>query len=404
MPDKIKIWFSNRYLKIINSIAFYPALIALSFLALSIFMVRFDFSDLGKNFKAQLTWFSLKDATTARSIISSIVSGLISLTVFSFSMVMIILNQTASQMSNRILDRLIGNRFQQIVLGVYIGTIVFALFLLSTIRDINSGISIPAISTYFLIILTIIDIFLFIYFLHYITQSVKYQVIIQRIYADTKKVMLEVCTVPEMPIDSFLNFNGTEVKAMHAGIFEGFNKKALSHICGKYNCQVRILLRRGSFIFKDTIVAILSKNVDEEQTADIAGTFYINNDESLEKNFTYGFRQLTEVAVKALSPGINDPGTAIASLHALSKLFAFRLDQFPNNHFQNIQGQTCIISREWSIDELFSVCILPIWDYGKNDRMVRNEFLHICTLFTSIERSPLIAGFYEEVKKMVNGK
>lgn len=401
MLDRIKIWFSNRYLKIINSIAFYPAIIALSFLALAIIMVRFDFSDAGKNFKAQLTWFSLKDASTARSIISSVVSGLISLAVFSFSMVMIILNQTASQMSNRILDRLIGNRFQQIVLGIYIGTIVFALFLLSTIRDIDSGIYIPAISTYFLIILTIIDIFLFIYFLHYITQSVKYEVIIHRIYIETKEKMREVCTLSEMPLDINSNFNGTEIKAMHAGIFEGFNKKTLAHVCENFNCQVSISIRRGTFIFKNTVVGISSTEIEKEKAEKIAEHFYINNDESIDKNFTYGFRQLTEVALKALSPGINDPGTALASLHALTKLFAFRLSNFPDYIFYSKSKFSYLIAREWTIDELFSTFILPIWDYGKNDRLVRNEFLHICSLFTTIEMFPVIATFYEDVKKKV---
>jgi len=404
MFDKIKIWFSNRYRNIINSIAFYPALIALCFLAFAIIMVRFDFSDAGKNFKSQLTWFSLKDASTARSIISSVVSGLISLAVFSFSMVMIILNQTASQMSNRILDRLIGNRFQQIVLGIYIGTIVFALFLLSTIRDIDSGIYIPAISTYFLIILTIIDIFLFIYFLHYITQSVKYAVIIHRIFEETKNVMQDVCMLPQMMTDVYINLNGADIKAPHAGIFEGFNKKTLLHFCEKFNCQVSILQKRGSFIFKDTVIGKLSKELEPGIIEKITGNFYINKDESIEKNFSYGFRQLTEVAVKALSPSLNDPGTAIASLHALSILFSFRMSHFPINYFARKNGITRIISREWTIDELFSTFILPIWDYGKRDRLVRNEFLHIFSQCASIEKFPMLAAFYDEVKKEVNGK
>ena len=90
-------------------------------------------------------------------------------------MVMIALNQAASQMSNRVLSSMIENRFQQIVLGFYIGTIVYALFLLSTIRDINSGVYVPALSIYLLILLTVIDIFLFIYFLDYVTQTVKYE-------------------------------------------------------------------------------------------------------------------------------------------------------------------------------------------------------------------------------------
>ena len=80
-------------------------------------------------------------------------------------------------MSNRVLNSMIENRFQQVILGIYIGTIVYALFLLSTIRDISSGIYVPAFSIYLLILLTVIDIFLFIYFLDYVTQTVKYETV-----------------------------------------------------------------------------------------------------------------------------------------------------------------------------------------------------------------------------------
>ena len=109
----------HYYLKIVRSIGFYPFLITVGFLLLSYFSLLFDFSEVGLNIKKSSFWISLKDAQTTRTIISTITSGVISLTVFSFSMVMIVLNQTASQMSNRILDKLIGSRFQQFVLGLY---------------------------------------------------------------------------------------------------------------------------------------------------------------------------------------------------------------------------------------------------------------------------------------------
>ncbi len=78
--------FSKRIRKIYNqitgSIAFYPAIIAIGFLLLSWLMLEFDFSQTGKHFKAYVSWIRLKDATTARSIVSTIVGGIISLTLF----------------------------------------------------------------------------------------------------------------------------------------------------------------------------------------------------------------------------------------------------------------------------------------------------------------------------------
>jgi uncharacterized membrane protein len=174
-------WIRKHYNNIVGSIAFYPAIIAFCFLLLSLLMLEVDFSEKGKQIKENFGWLRLKDPSTARNILATIAAGVISMTVFTFSMVMVVLNQAAAQLSNRVLENLIGNKFQQFVLGTFIGTTVFALFLLSGIRDNDSGIYVPALSIYLLMLLTVFDILLFIYFLHHITQSVKYQTIIHRI-------------------------------------------------------------------------------------------------------------------------------------------------------------------------------------------------------------------------------
>ncbi len=397
MWNGIRLWIGKRYQKIINSIAFYPALIAFLFLILSFLLISFDFSDYGKQLKSNLHWLSLKDASTARSIISSIVSGIISLTVFSFSMVMIILNQTASQMSNRILDNLIGNRFQQIVLGIYIGTIVFALFLLSTIRDIDSGIYIPAISTYVLIVLTVVDIFLFIYFLHFITQSVKYNVIIERIYKETLSKMKEYCYLQEEPAGYSTLDKGFILHAKSTGIYQGFNKHNLLRLCNENDCTIQLLKSPGTFVYNKTPLLKVSKALPRDVTDQMVNTLYLHDDESVENNFFYGFRQLMEVAVKALSPGINDPGTAVQSLRALSKLFIYRIHHFPSNTITDKNGNERIIIKELTIEEMFAIGILPVWDYGKDDRMIQIEMLHMLTHMRSITDIPLANKLFEEV-------
>ncbi len=397
MWNNIITWLIKRYQRIVNSIAFYPALIALFFLALSYLMITFDFSEAGKHFKSQLHWLSLKDATTARSIISSIVSGVISLAVFSFSMVMIILNQTASQMSNRILDKLIGNRFQQVVLGIYIGTIVFALFLLSTIRDVNSGIYIPAISTYALIALTIADIFLFIYFLHFITQSVKYEVIVNRIYKDTQAAMQKLCTEQEEPID----YNETTehtIIAGTAGIYDGFSERSLLNICEANDCTLQIKTIPGTFVWQDAGIIQVSKQLSEKTISEIQNALEINIGEEIEDNFLYGFRQLTEVAMKALSPGINDPGTAIQCLYALSKLFAFRLCHFPSTTVMNKQNEVRIRFCQPTFEEIFCMNILPIWDYGQEDRKIQHEMLRMLTNIQSRTSVASVDKLLQKVK------
>ncbi len=398
MKFNIDSWFREYYNRTINSIAFYPAIIALLFLGLSVASIGFDFSETGKQIKLSVNWLKLKDPSTARSIISSIAAGIISLTVFSFSMVMIVLNQTASQMSNRILDKLIGSRFQQIVLGIYVGTIVYALFLLSTIRDVDSGVHIPALSTYLLIALTICDIFLFIYFLHYITQSVKYDVIIKRIFEETIDAMESFCNDDDIEEEKISVPEKSSIVTMKSGIYEGFTKRTLLELCDRHTCRIAILHAPGTFLMKGIAVANLDCNLPQHEMEEFQRELYIHQSESIRGNFFYGMRQLTEVGVKALSPGINDPGTAIQVLRALFKLYEYKINHSSKINFRNDENEIRIVKKELTFEEIFEKTILPIWDYGKGDRMVRNEFQYLLTQMAILSRNEKVHALFEQVK------
>lgn len=403
MLDNTRVWLKARYYRILNSIAFYPAFIGLVFLVLSYLAILFDFSEAGKHIKSQLPpYTSLKDASTARSIISAIVSGVISLTVFSFSMVMIVLNQAASQLSNRVLNRLIGNRFQQVVLGIYIGTIVFALFLLTSIRDLDSGIYIPALSTYLLILLTIFDIFLFIYFLHYITQSVKYEVIIGRVYKDTSAVMERSCTLLHPPPKPISLVGNHHVLANSSGVYEGFDTESLLRLADTSDCLFYTLHTPGTFVLQGLPILQVSKPIDPESRNDAARAVRVNTSESVEENFFYGMRQLSEIGMKALSPGINDPGTAIIALRALFQLLAYRISHFPDNVVRNRDQQVRVLIKELTFDHMFTHTVLPVWDYGKEDRLIQQEMSHLLTqLLASSTLHPIVGRLLAEVKQKI---
>lgn len=382
------------YKNVINSIAFIPAIVALSFLLLSFLTVQFDFSEAGKAIKSNAHWLTLKDASTARSIISTITGGVISLTVFSFSMVMILLNQAASQMSNRILDKLISNRFQQAVLGFYIGTIVYSLFLLSTIRDINSGIYVPAISTYLLIALTVIDIFLFIYFLHYVTQSVKYETIIHKLYDTARKSLEKSCLLKNNTDIEVLRIEGRIINAYKSGIYQGFSHDGLLSLCKKEGLVVSFYYPIGTSVIENTpFMAIKSQNtLPENIEASLSSMINIHRGQDIDSNYYYGFRQLMEVAVKALSPGINDPGTAILSLQALGQLFAFRLYNYPITQVKDKENVLRILIKERSFSDIFTDAIYPIWDYGKEDRLLVRELHHLLLQLQKLVDLPVISS------------
>lgn len=405
MLKKIVKWTRKNYFKIVGSIAFYPALIAIAFLILSWVMLQIDVSEGGKQLKGQWSWISLRDASTARSIISTIIGGMISLTVFSFSMVMIVLNQAASQMSNRVLNSMIENRRQQVVLGIYIGSIVYGLFLLSTIRDTDEGIYIPAFSIYLLILIAIVNIFFFIYFLDYITQTVKYETVIQRVETDTiASIKKHYSDKKEKTSETVLPQNKFVLNAAESGFFQGVNQSNLLEFLSEKNSVLRYLIAPSTYILKGN--ALFEIYCNEKPTTEEIQTIMSYTDiydgQPVENNPVYGFQHLTEVAVKALSPGINDPATAVLCINALGNL----LQIISKQHFPLIvkdeKETPRIIKKILLFDEIFSICFEPIWQYGKEDFMVkksvRNVFQQLLHHRTNDQLSEAIRHFAKENK------
>ncbi|MFD0795405.1 DUF2254 domain-containing protein [Mucilaginibacter litoreus] len=366
-------WIRQHYSKVIGSIAFYPAIMAVCFLLLSWLILEMDYSPWGKHVKSQLSWLSLQDASTARVILSTVISGIMSLTVFSFSMVMIVLNQTASQLSNRILDSMIESRFQQVVLGFYIGTIVYALFILSTIRDTNNGIYVPALSIYLLIFLTVVDIFLFIYFLDYVTKTVKYETVIKRVQTQTLKTMKKLYrktsgffTAPQDQVVS-------EIYADVSGYFQGFDSAQLIQDAQKEKLLIAFQREKGAYVLRGACLMLVyaNKAINDVQKQNLLMGVDFFNGQPIESNPDYGFRHLAEIAIKALSPGINDPATAVMCIHALGDLFAYRIDHALPLIIKDESDNIRIVIKEQPFNEMFQTCFYPIWEYGHKDSYIR---------------------------------
>lgn len=391
MNSTIARFFRKTYNRITGSIALYPALIAIGFLALSWLMIELDFSGAGKHIKSNYHLIRLRDASTARSIASTIITGVISLAVFSFSMVMILLNQAASQLSNRMLEVMIGNRFQQILLGLYLGTIVYALFLLSTIRDVDSGVYVPALSIYLLIVLVVADLFVFIYFLHYVTQSVKFETIIKRVHRRTLQVLQQNCEGERAPsaVPSFTS--APQVIRMPASnYFQGMDIKQAVDMGKRNDLIIECLPVVGTYLLQGQPLLHIysSQPLTPSVTGEILEMVDLFTGQSIESNAYYGLKQLAEVSIKALSPGINDPATAVLSLHCITDLLGFYAAHTPQAVFHDKGNTARLYLPRHSFEDLFALCYPPVWHYGKEDQYIQQALSDMLIQLKQTVHSP----------------
>ena len=315
---------TNFVKQIRNKIAFLPTIISIAGLVLAFLMIYLEQINISSYLIDVAPGLVIDDTDTAKTILSTLIGGLFSLTVFSFSMVMVLLNQASSNFSPRVLPGIISDEKHQFVLGQYIATILYNIFILISIEPTENSYQTPGFSVLIGIILTVLCLASFIYFIHHISQAIQVGNILIDIHNRTKSEIENIIKQEKEKSLDFPNIeNWEEYEITTSGYFYGILHDNLLKLCKENNTKVVINLFKGQFLLDGTIGLLTEKPIDEKLKEKIMDTLLFNNEELMGQNYIYGFRQISEIGVKAMSTGINDPGTALNTIDYLTSYFWF---------------------------------------------------------------------------------
>ncbi|WP_372918422.1 DUF2254 domain-containing protein [Salegentibacter sp.] len=309
-----------------SKIAFYPSLFAIIGFFLAFVMIYAENRGISAYLMENTPTLVVNNGNTALTILSACITGLISMMVFSFSMVMVLLNQASTNYSPRLLPGLISNKKHQVILGIYLATILYCIFIAISIQPDGESYQIPGFSVLIGIIFTVICMGAFIYFIHTISQSIQINHILDGIYESAKN---RLSFLIKDPADTTKDFpdskNWPEYYTEKSGYFQHLNLKNLKAVCDNEEISIRILPVKGEFVLKGNPLFRASKKLDEKTLKELQDTIVFSRGELVSRNYALAFKQITEIIVKAMSPGVNDPGTALNGLDYLTELFSMRM-------------------------------------------------------------------------------
>lgn len=374
---KLKNYILSTYRAILSSIAFYPAVITIGFFLLAIIALTLESNGLTSYLLENASFLVINNADTARTILSTFIGGLLSLMVFSFSMVMLILNQASSNYSPRLLPELISNKRHQIVLGFYLGTIVYSILVIISIIPNGDAYTLPGAAVLLGIILGITCLGMFVYFIHSISQEIQINFILKRIFRRTKK-RLQALDKEELAnkdlsapnTDSWHKIYGTE-----NGYFQGVAKSTIIELANELETVFEVLPIKGMFILKSVPILKSKKELGEEDGKRVLTCLQYSGNPIGDENFIFGIKQITEIAVKAMSPGINDPGTAINAIDYLTQLLAIRMQLDDIEMYRGDQEQLRLVQTTVDFDELLYNMLASLRQYCKHDVIIIQKLL-----------------------------
>lgn len=246
----------------------------------------------------------------ARSVLVAVASSSIGVAGTVFSVTIAALAFAAGNMGPRLLDNFTRDRGNQLTLGTFIASFAFCLY---TLRVVQGGEAafVPHYNVTLAFGLGLACVGVLVYFIFHVTASINMTHVLNLLRDDLAHALREVTReeageTVALPPDTFWQ----EAEALHApqgGYLQLLDTEALLHAAGRAGVAVRLLVRPGEYIFPNTVIALGVPRLPPG----VLDTLSLGAHRTTDQDVEYAVRQMSEIAARALSPGVNDPVTAI---------------------------------------------------------------------------------------------
>jgi uncharacterized membrane protein len=325
------------------------------------------------------------DPAVAQTILSVIATSIMTVVSIVFAILLMTLTLASMQFSPRILISFVRDRGTQWTLGIFLGTFCYCVAALPAARSLPHPFS-PVATVVGAMVLAIMCVGWLLFFIHHISQSISVNHIVDRIARETEQVIDElmpfdrgnyyrppspafVSAKPEFPI---LN----EV----SGYIRFIDTKRLVRLAQARRLHVRVTRPVGNFVPAGVPLLMVSRRgaVDRDYAAELTGAFDIGPMRTLQQDVEFGVIQIVDIGLRAISPAVNDPSTAISCIDQLSRILIRWLRRFPPETQLFSPPHVLRAVVPWiDLEGLLNTAIEQIRAYATNDAAVSLRLLRL---------------------------
>jgi uncharacterized membrane protein len=316
----------------------------------------------------------------ARSFLSSITQAMIAFTGLVFSITVVVLQLTSGQFSPRVLRAFLRDRGIQFALGVFISTFVYAMVVQRAITG-SAGHHpfVPRIAVTGAFVLVLASVGLFIFYIHHVANMIRVATIVASLGAESRDLLESRYPVDQAPAGPAppLRHGGRTIAAPRPGVVVSVNEKALARLAGRNGCVVVLAARVGDYLPQGAPLLLVHPVRDSaaDVTAMDDGRLLTEvaqaTERTMEQDLAFGFRQLVDIAERALSPSTNDPTTACQALDVLHDLLhRLAIRHFPSGRLHDADGSLRLIVPQYSFADFLDLAVAEIWRYGADSAQV----------------------------------
>jgi len=326
-----------------------------------------------------------------KTILSTIAGSLLSIVTISFSIIMLVLTTYSTQFSPRTLQDFLKSKMTLKVLGIFIGGFIYSI--INLIFLINDG------KTLFLsaavgVLVVIYCIFYFMMFINHVSQSIQVNLLIDTLtteileLVDQVKIFNEahenIRNTPPVNLENIFKKDQLIILSDQVGFIRDINDIKLSNFADDNNIIIKAEKMIGDYVTTNSKVFTIYYNldemevekIDEESLQKCFNFVLVGKERNKSKDIEFGLQKLTEVALRAISPGINDPNTAIFCIkQAGMVLDKIAKADIENTYYYNDDDELTLIFEDASYDYLLYKTFYQLRYYSMRDVSVAGSIL-----------------------------
>lgn len=328
------------------------------------------------------------EPAVALALLGTIAASVMTVVSVVYSILLVALSLASMQFSTRVVSGYVRDPLSQTVAGVFVGTFVYCLVVMMQIRTEDARAPVVAIGV--ALLLTMSCLALLLTFIQHITRSIRANTLVDRIADETREVIVSVFVErPNAKREIVeIDHGGAAVRAGDSGYLQLLDVEGVRSLAkGRV---IQLTRSMGSFVPRGAVLFRVSGELSSDDREALLHRVDLGPERTLQDDAEYGIRQLVDVALKAISPAVNDPSTAVTCIDQLGALLilAGGLPDPPNVFPAEADGRFELLRT--SFDDLVDLSIEQIRQYGKGDMAVCLRLLR--TLADVREVTPLPRG------------
>jgi len=353
---------------------------------------------------------SRQDPVVAQQILSVIATSIMTVVSIVFAILLMTLTLASTQFSPRILISFVRDKNMQWTLGVFLGTFCYCMATLPAARSLPTPF-VPVLTVTGAMLLALVAVGWLVFFIHHISQSISVNNIVDRIARETEEVIDELMPAPRrfemtgQPLPP--NETATPILSERSGYIRFVDIARLLDLAKAWRIRIRVERRVGQFIPAGVPLMLVSREdrLDPLRIAELLGAFDIGPTRTLQQDVEFGVIMIVDIALRAISPAVNDPSTAISCIDQLSRVLIRWLGRAPPDTMLYDPPHVARVMVPWiGVDGMFDTAFEQIRHYAASDLAVSLRLLRaIMDIGRTVQRSDIRAALLERAQRVVEG-